>query len=86
VTGEARVQIARGAEEVLLTLFVMRTPNPTAGYVCLARQSETIPLNLRVQDALKLILSGGLVIPPPRRAKTPPAAPEGGQAAPAPDA
>lgn len=80
VTGEAQVRLVRGAEEVLLTLFVMRTPNPTAGYVCLARPSETIPLNLRVQDALKLILSGGLVIPPPRLAKSRPAAPDDGQA------
>lgn len=62
VTGETRGRI--GGDRVrLLRAFVMRTPNPTAGFVCLVPESQTIPLDMRVEDALKLVLSGGLVIP-----------------------
>lgn len=69
VTGEAQGRIRGATAERLLTVFIMRTPNPTAGYVCLVPESQTIPLEMRVQDALKLIMSGGLVVPPlPRSA------------------
>jgi len=42
---------------------VIRTPNPTAGFACLVPENQTIPLEMRVEDALTLIMSGGLVIP-----------------------
>jgi uncharacterized membrane protein len=53
-----------------LSVFVPTTPNPTSGYLLFLREADTIPLNLPVEEALKLIISGGLVRPHENSHKT----------------
>jgi uncharacterized membrane protein len=45
-------------------VFIMTTPNPTTGFVCLFRDSEVVRLGLSIEDALKFVVSGGIVAPP----------------------
>jgi len=45
----------------LLKVFVVSTPNPTTGFLMLVREEETTPLPVSVEEALTLVLSGGLV-------------------------
>ncbi|ATC63270.1 hypothetical protein CMV30_04485 [Nibricoccus aquaticus] len=61
----------------LLTVFVPTTPNPTGGYLLLFPKNEVIELDMPVGEAMKMIISGGAVIPPwPPAAKvTPPTLP-----------
>lgn len=45
-------------------VFVPGTPNPTAGFVVIARPDEAVPVALTVEEALRFIISGGMSRPP----------------------
>jgi uncharacterized membrane protein len=60
VQGEA--QTRAGGE--LWTVFVPTTPNPTSGYLLLIPKNEIVELEMSVSDGMKLVISGGAVIPP----------------------
>jgi uncharacterized membrane protein len=60
VQGEAQ---AKTAEEVW-TVFVPTTPNPTGGFLLLLPRQEIVELEMSVGDGMKMIISGGAVIPP----------------------
>ncbi|MBU2567938.1 MAG: DUF502 domain-containing protein [Elusimicrobia bacterium] len=45
----------------ILGVFVPTTPNPTTGFFLLLPEEEIIPVNIPIDDALKLIISGGVV-------------------------
>jgi len=66
-------QTGNGADEVhdksghqLVTVFVPTTPNPTSGFIIMLPEDEIIELDMSVEDGLKLIMSLGVVAPPPR--------------------
>lgn len=54
---------ARTTQE-LLNVFVPTTPNPTSGFLLMVPKEEVIPLEMSVGDGMKLIISGGAVVPP----------------------
>ena len=58
--GEA--QYKTGLNEVI-NLFVPTTPNPTSGFFIMASKNEIIELEMPVDDALKMVISGGVVVP-----------------------
>lgn len=53
-------------------VFVPTTPNPTSGFLLFLPAEDLIDLGMSVEDALKLVISGGSVSPPVR-AELPPA-------------
>jgi uncharacterized membrane protein len=57
--GEAQLRI--GGE--IWTVFVPTTPNPTSGFLLLLPREEIVELDMNVGDAMKMILSGGAVMP-----------------------
>ncbi|WP_082672069.1 DUF502 domain-containing protein [Thiomicrospira sp. XS5] len=59
--GEA--QMKTNMQEVV-NLFVPTTPNPTSGFFIMASNNEIIELDMSVDDALKMVISGGVVVPP----------------------
>jgi len=58
--GEAQ---ARTGEEVW-TVFVPTTPNPTSGFLLMLPRGDTVELDMTVGDGMKMIISGGAVVPP----------------------
>ena len=50
-------------EDDYLSVYVPTTPNPTSGYFILVRKSDTHELDMSVDDALKYIISMGVVTP-----------------------
>jgi uncharacterized membrane protein len=48
----------------LVNVFVPTTPNPTSGFYLLVPSNEVTPLNMTMEEALKLITSSGLITPP----------------------
>jgi len=56
-------------------VFVPTTPNPTSGFLLFLPSEDLTDLGLSVEDALKLVISGGAVSPPPQL----PASPETGR-------
>lgn len=60
--GEIRTGIPVDEEKV--AVFLPTTPNPTSGFLLFLPKSDVIPLDMKVEDAAKLIISAGLVYPP----------------------
>lgn len=54
---------AQISEAGVVTLFVPTTPNPTSGFIIFAREEEIIPLDMGVDQALKYVISLGVVQP-----------------------
>ncbi|MGC9387257.1 MAG: DUF502 domain-containing protein [Hydrogenovibrio sp.] len=48
----------------VVNLFVPTTPNPTSGFFIMASKREVYELDMSVDDALKMVISGGVVVPP----------------------
>ncbi len=63
VTGVPRGDTATHLPGDYLSVYVPTTPNPTGGYFILLKASECIELRMSVDDALKYIVSMGVVAP-----------------------
>jgi len=63
VTGEVRGRIAAPLGEPCVTVFLPTTPNPTSGFLLVVPVAQTRPLDLTVEDAMKVVISAGLVMP-----------------------
>ena len=58
--GEIKKKINQGS---LVTVFLPTTPNPTSGFMLFVPKDDIIILDMSVEDAAKLIISAGLVMP-----------------------
>ena len=47
----------------MITLYVPTTPNPTSGFMVYVPKKDIKELNIPVEEALKMILSMGIVNP-----------------------
>lgn len=63
VVGAPGPAIDRHLHGEVLTVFVPTAPNPTSGYTIIVPQSEVKELDISVDDALKFIISLGVVAP-----------------------
>lgn len=66
VTGRSWVEVEGGADDDVTTVFVPTTPNPTSGFLALVPRSQLVTLDMTVEDGLKLVVSGGMVVPAER--------------------
>ena len=49
--------------EDLVCVFVPTTPNPTSGLILMVPEQDVIELDMGVEDALKMVISLGVVVP-----------------------
>lgn len=47
----------------MLNVFIPTTPNPTSGFLIFVPKSDVIEVDMSVEDAIKFIISGGIVNP-----------------------
>jgi uncharacterized membrane protein len=66
VTGVTQGEAQLITEKKLINIFVPTTPNPTSGFYILVAEDDMIELSMTVEEAFKLIISGGMVTPPVR--------------------
>ena len=59
----------RTGEEVVCC-FLPTTPNPTSGFIIIVPRKDIIELDMEVDEALKMIISLGVVVPPWNKKKT----------------
>jgi len=59
--GEIREKLAKDHVNV----FLPTTPNPTSGFLLFVPRDELIVLDMAVEDSVKLVISAGIVTPPP---------------------
>jgi uncharacterized membrane protein len=67
ITGESKGELQNKTSKNMVNVFVPTTPNPTSGFYILIPDDEVILLNMSVEDAFKLIISGGIVSPPEKK-------------------
>ncbi len=53
--------------EELICTFVPTTPNPTSGFIIMVPRKDAVVLDMPVEEALKMIISLGVVVPTWRR-------------------
>lgn len=70
VAGPAQGEIAANSDRPLLAVFVPTTPNPTSGFLLYVPEDDVEFLDMGIEDAAKLIITGGLVYPPDRASST----------------
>lgn len=51
------------AKERIINIFVPTSPNPTSGMFIMMEEKDIKILNIKVEEAVKLIISGGAIIP-----------------------
>ena len=64
VTGEGFREIRDAAGEPILSLLVPTSPMPATGFTCTVPKSETIELDITIDQAVQFIVSCGVVVPP----------------------
>jgi len=57
VTSESRCE----SGEMLITVFIPTSPNPTSGYMEIVRERDIVRTNIPIDDALRMVLSAGRV-------------------------
>jgi uncharacterized membrane protein len=63
ITGVSKGEIQVKTNKKMINVFVPTTPNPTSGFYVLVPEDELIILGMSVEDAFKLLISGGIVSP-----------------------
>lgn len=63
VTGSPGGDVVNHLQGDYLSVYVPTTPNPTGGYFVMLKTSECIELRMSVDEALKYIVSMGVVVP-----------------------
>ncbi len=63
ITGESKGEVQDKTDKNMINVFIPTTPNPTSGFYMLVPDDELVVLDMSVEDAFKLIISGGIVSP-----------------------
>ncbi len=73
VTGKVSSTLQTHLAEEMISVFIPTTPNPTSGWYAVVPKKEAIDIDISIEDAFKVLISGGIVNPDPTP-KTPPTA------------
>lgn len=65
LTGQPGGDIVNHLQGEHVSVYVPTTPNPTSGFFLMMPASEVVELDMTVDEALKYIISMGVVAPPP---------------------
>lgn len=63
MTSELPTEFMPHAAETYVNVFIPTTPNPTSGFLIMLPQQDIAVLNINRQEAMALIISGGLIVP-----------------------
>ncbi|MBX3643635.1 MAG: DUF502 domain-containing protein [Rubrivivax sp.] len=66
VTGKPGGEVAHHLPGPCVSVYVPTTPNPTSGFFLMMPRADVVPLGMSVDEALKYIISMGVVAPPQR--------------------
>jgi len=63
ITSEAMDEVQARTEQDVVCVFVPTTPNPTTGFLVAVDRNEIVRLDMTVDDAFKMLLTLGVVVP-----------------------
>jgi len=61
--------LSKTGQEAMTSVFLPTTPNPTSGFLLFVPTKDVIELDMSVEEAAKLVISAGLVMPPSKTEK-----------------
>lgn len=67
ITGKTKGEVQNLTEEETVNIFLPTTPNPTSGFLLFVPKDDVVTLDMSVEEAVKMVISGGIVTPPDRR-------------------
>ena len=67
ITGRTEGEVQNLIADDLINIFLPTTPNPTSGFLLFVPKKDMILLDMSVEEAIKMVISGGIVTPPDRR-------------------
>ena len=71
LTGQPGGDVANHLQGDYVSVYVPTTPNPTSGFFLMLPRRDVIELDMHVDEALKYIISMGVVTPPSRPGAAP---------------
>jgi uncharacterized membrane protein len=66
VTGNTKGEVDTLINHDMVNVFIPTTPNPTSGFLLFCPKKEVVFLEMEVEEAVKMVVSGGIVTPPDR--------------------
>lgn len=63
LTSDAKGEIQDKTGDNVVNVFIPTTPNPTSGFLLMVPESQVIDLDMSIGDGMKVIISGGAVVP-----------------------
>ena len=63
VTGSVSGELKSHFPGNMLSVFIPTTPNPTSGWYAMVPEDDVISLSMSIEDAFKVLISGGIVNP-----------------------
>lgn len=63
VTGTTKGEIQSVTDSEVVNVYVPTTPNPTSGFLLFIPKKDLIYVSMSTEDAIKLIVSGGIITP-----------------------
>lgn len=68
VTGQGLQGMLRNGAQKYVTVFVPSSPTPFTGYVITVPREEVVEVDLTIEEALRFVISGGVITPKEHRA------------------
>ena len=66
ITGRTKGEVDKLTEADTVNVFLPTTPNPTSGFLLFVPKEDVVPLAMTVEEAIKMVISGGILTPPDR--------------------
>mgnify|MGYP002725630432 CR=1 FL=1 len=67
ITGRTEGEVQNVTEEECINIFLPTTPNPTSGFLLFVPKKDLVHLSMTVEEAIKMVISGGIITPPDPR-------------------
>ncbi|MBT5494345.1 MAG: DUF502 domain-containing protein [Alphaproteobacteria bacterium] len=64
ITGQTTGEVQERTPDEVVNVYVPTTPNPTSGFLLYIPVKDVKPLDMSVEDAVKMVISVGMVTPP----------------------
>ncbi|HTI88055.1 MAG TPA: DUF502 domain-containing protein [Alphaproteobacteria bacterium] len=71
LAGGATLSVQSAFDDEMVSVFLPTSPNPTSGYIVFVPRATVVPIDMTVEDGLKLVVSGGTVAAPSSAARQP---------------
>jgi uncharacterized membrane protein len=67
VTNDKRWEVDEKTGKITRSIFIPTPPNPATGYILFVPEEELIESDMTIEEAVRLVISVGAAIPPPRK-------------------